>query len=259
MQFRFQLSVTAFALALLVFSGATGAAALTTHPDQAGTSYFFENLVEDTTTAGDPTPIFGAPTVAGDNLIWTPPSFASNATGGSSDQTNGTFAFDIVSKNKNSIAIKNVILTELGDYSLTGVGTAATDATALAGIFIVITEYNLGGNLVSTALALSDTDAVNFNTPFQAGGWNLGLSVDVQGYLDLFFGGDAYATMVEVVWNNDLATNSELGTTSQIQKKVGIPAITVSVIPEPGTAILMGLGLAALGARRLNHRSHRSA
>lgn len=240
-----------FVAVLACFALASATASATTfYADQTGASFFFQNMQEDTTTAGDPEPIFGAPTVSGDTLIFTPTAFASNASGGASDQTNGTFRVDIVSQDNTSIAIEELLVTELGDYSLTGAGTSGTTASALAGAFLVINEVNVAGSIIATALATSVTDFVSFDTPTQAGGWTLSLYADISAFLDPFYSDDVFATSVSVVWNNDLATNSELGTTAQIQKKIGLPAVTMEVIPEPGTGLLVGMGLLGMALRR---------
>lgn len=255
-RFFAQYSSHAFSAALIglvaLAMASTQASALTNYADAMGTSFNFTNMSEDTTTAGDPDPIFGAPTIVGDALIFSPTGFASNASGGASDQTNGTFTLNISSKDKDLIAVEQVNLTELGDFSLGGAGTAGTDASALAGLFVTVTEINLNGALTIAVLPTSVTDFVNFNTPVQAGDWTLSANIDVTTLVQAAFGANAFATEVIVTWNNDLATNSEVGTTSQIQKKIGIPSVTVTVIPEPGTALLVGLGLTALGARRRN-------
>ena len=58
------------------------------------------------------------------------------------------------------------------------------------------------------------------------------------------------ATRVVLSMDNDLFAFSEAGTSASIQKKVvSGPAIVIEVVPEPGTALLVGLGLLGLGAR----------
>lgn len=253
---RLMISLT---LGLAILFPSTAAFALTAYPDDVGTSFLFQNMEEATNTAGDPDPIFGAPLVVGDALVFTPTSFISTATAGSGDQTAGTFKFDIVSSDKDSIAVESLILQELGDFSLTGVGGVGTNASALAGVFIVVTEVNIGGviqapgvlDLLALNVLTQGTDFVSFDTTIQADDWSLLVNIDVQSALDSIYGVDgAFATEVSVVWNNDLTTNSQANSTSLIQKKIGVPAVTIEVIPEPSVALLVGLGLLGLSNRR---------
>jgi len=237
-------------LGLTAFLAASSASALTTYSDMTGTSFFFQNMEEETLTAGDPDPIFGGPTVVGDALLFQPTNFTSTGTGGTSDDTMGVFSLDVVSIDKDQTAIERLLLTEIGDYSLTGVGTAATNASAFAMFSIIIEEVSLNGSLVATSINTDVSDSISFDTPTQGAAWSLSLDADIQSVVDALYVGDqAFATAVSIVWNNDLATESELGTTSMIQKKLGVPAVTVSVIPEPSVGLLVGLGLLGLARR----------
>ena len=76
--------------------------------------------------------------------------------------------------------------------------------------------------------------------------WSGSVSVDVASQVP-------NATKAFLSFDNDLTAFSEVGTTAKIQKKVvSGPAIVITVIPEPGTLVLLGGGLLglALGARR---------
>jgi len=236
--------------ALLTFAGS--AQALVAYPDAAGTSFNFLNMQENTTSAGDPEPLFDAPTVVGDNLLFTPSGFISQAAGGATDQTNATFEFDIESIDPFATAIEQILVTEVGDYFLTGSGTASTTASAGTGAGLIIRELNIDGVLTAGIWLLPGlvTDFVQFDTPAASGGWSLSLDVDVQGFVDTLGLTNAYATKASVTWNNDLATTSETNSTSLIQKKIGVPAVTMEVIPEPTTGLLVGIGLVAMAQAR---------
>lgn len=242
------------AMALAVALGFVGltvdpesASATVNYGDLSGSSFDFTNMAETTTSAGDAEPLWGAPSVAGNTLIFTPGAFTSTAGGGSVDQTNSTFVLDIISQNKDSVGIDALIVNELGDYALTGAGTNGTSASVLAGAGLVITEVNLGGSLVASAIPGFASDFVSFDTPTQGGEWTATINANIQAIVDSIYGVDqAFATAVSVVWDNNLSTTSESGTNALIQKKIGLPAVTMQVVPEPGTGLLFALGLAGL-------------
>ncbi len=238
-------------MAILVLGFAPLASATEVYSDLSGSAFDFTDMQETTTSAGDIEPLWGTPSVAGNTLIFTPGAFISTAGGGSVDQTNSTFELSIISKDKSTISIDALIVNEFGDYALTGGGTNATTASVLAGAGIVIREVNFGGSLIASAIPGFASDFVAFDTAVQGGEWTATINADIQGLVDLVFGvGVAFATEVDVVWDNNLSTTSEEGTNALIQKKIGLPSVTMEVVPEPGTGLLLGLGLMALGLRR---------
>ena len=57
------------------------------------------------------------------------------------------------------------------------------------------------------------------------------------------------ATRIEVSLSNTLTAYGDNGAVASIRKDA-VAGLAIKVIPEPGTALLMGLGLAALATRR---------
>ena len=86
--------------------------------------------------------------------------------------------------------------------------------------------------------------------------WNGQFSVDIAAALVLA-GHAPQATKVELALDNDLYAYSEFASNSaKIQKKaVTGPTIVITVVPEPGTAVLLGVGLVALTLRARGRRS----
>jgi len=240
---------------------AQGAAAVTNHGTFAGTNVTYNNVTE-TSTFGDPEPLFGAPTPLGNQLLFFPSSFSASASGAFGfDQTGAQLQTSITANGPTDV-IDTLLLTEFGDTNLTGGGTAATGSIIGISGFVTVTA-DINGPIAPVVISFSDNpgaapwvptsyspsnvfDLVNDpgTTSFSAG-----VTIDIASVVP-------NATSVFFSLDNDLTAYSEAGTGSTIQKKVvSGPAVVIEVIPEPGTALLVGIGLAGLAARTRGRRS----
>lgn len=196
-------------------------------------------------SATDPVPLFGAPAAALPNVIdFDPKNFAASANGGSVDITDGqlNYTFTTISPSP-SLGLSSVGLFEAGDYSLLGVGTAATQALAGASIRATVTQIN-GVNVAPINLTTSSA-SVSFNLVANPGlvqPWSLGTTLNIAGQL----APGQRATRVEIVIDNQLAALSQPGTAAFIAKKEFQVTMNPN-IPEPTTAALAGLALCGLG------------
>lgn len=220
-----------------------------------GSSVVFQDILEDSIT--DPTPLYGAPSIMGDQLSFSPTSFGSYANSGSADIVDGLLQGKISATPGNYL--ESFSFSEFGDYTLVGNGTDSTSAKIGQIFFVTVTEVDgvaLGTNsftLVGNASVTSDGD---FFLPDDAGiavPWFGSSFIDIAGGLAArkaeFPGvyGDL-VTGIEFVSNNTLATTSESGTAAFIQKKdVSIDIVTA---PEPASLSLLGLGAGFLLRRR---------
>ena len=80
--------------------------------------------------------------------------------------------------------------------------------------------------------------------------WTGFLSIDVDSVI-AGGGGSGQATLVRISLANTLTAFAESGASARIEKK-DIDGLAITVVPEPGTALLMGLGLFGLAASNRN-------
>jgi hypothetical protein len=163
-------------------------------------------------SGSDPVPLFGPPSPFSVGLDFDPIGFVANAAGGSSDLTDGQLNFSVLSAES---GIGSISLFEGGDYSILGLGGAATSVFAGASLRVVITEIN-GVAVAPINVApvnASFSDALPGNTIL--GPWSLGATVNVAAQL----GPNERATRIDVVIDNQLAALSEAGSLAFLAKK----------------------------------------
>jgi len=217
--------------------------------DFIGTNVDFLNVVDTTTSAGDPDGLFGGsgapPMVIANQLIFFPTAFAASASGGSSDLTSANLQLTIDARDKAIIDI--IDISEFGDADLSGVGTAATNVSVTVSGFVTVLEDFFGTLLgpVVIPFAMTFTPSDTLALPGDSGLtiWEGGVQIDIASIVP-------NATLAVVQFDNILDANSEVGTTALIQKKVvNGPVISISIVPEPSTALLVSLGLVGLTRR----------
>lgn len=207
------------------------AQAVTVYGNFAGTTVDFFGVTE--TSATDPTPLYGAPNVIGDSLAFLPQGFASESSGGSSDVTDGTLTVTITAKP--GYFLDKISIAEIGDYSLSGIGTAATYASVAGGIDV--TDLTFASGTYSDPLAISPSMPVDLSGGPQDGLFTGSAMIDLT---DLGLVG---VKSIYLEFENVLETGSEAGTSALIQKKlVSGTTITVeTVIPEPSAIVVWSL------------------
>jgi hypothetical protein len=231
------------ALALVASPAAHGATINYGNFNVPPAGIMFNNVTESSGT--DPVPLFGPPDPFVVGLDFDPTSFVATANGGASDITDGQLNFTIMGlvNPGGYVGISNVNLFEAGDFTLTGVGTAATQALAGAIIRATVTQIN-GLPVAPISLAPSNA-SVGFNLVANPGvvqPWSLGVGLNIAGQL----AAGQVATKVEISINNSLIALSQASSLSFIAKKdfrIDLTPTTVGqpFVPEPGTLVLAGL------------------
>jgi hypothetical protein len=243
---------------LIAMSFAPAAFATAVYGDFFGTDMNFIGI-QETSLYGDPEPLFGAPIASGNSLEFFPDSFSASAAGASGFDQTGSHLQGTVEATTVTHTIGTIILTEFGDAALTGIGTVpgATGALALLSGFVTVLETT-AGPITSENISFvgiftpsgSEDDMLLLGLPGDAGptSWSASAVIDVASVVP-------NATLVHFGIDNNLMAFSEAGTTALIQKKVvSGPAFSIIIIPEPTTAILLGMGLLGLALRSPGRR-----
>ena len=191
----------------------------------------------------DPVPLYGAPTVTVNAMDFNPAGFTANAAGGGADITDGQMNFGLMSVPGRAMASIN--LSESGDFTLFGAGTAATSTGA--GLFMQATITEVDGNAISPIVVSASTskswDLVA--NPGLSQGWDLSASIDLeQALVDAGLNYSLGVTKADVFLNNTLLAISEPGTVAFIAKKDFV--VDVPTVPEPTTAVMAFMALAGL-------------
>jgi hypothetical protein len=205
----------------------------------------FNDVEESSGT--DTVPLFGPPDTFSIGLDFDPQGFVSSASGGNEDITDGQVNFTLMGNAQ--VGIDTIRLTEFGDYSLTGVGTGATQA--LAGAIMRATVTQIDGVNVAPIDLTPVNASVGFNLAANPGivqPWSLNLALNVDAQLTSL--GRQFrigATKIEVNINNQLQTLSQVDSQAFIAKKEFRVGIDRNFIPEPSTFMLLGIALGGCG------------
>jgi len=253
---RFATVLGVVALCLSAFG--TSLAAPVNYGDFAGTNFQFQGVTENSLT--DPPPLYEAPIVTGDSLVFTPTAFGAFAENGAVDMTDGLLTMKIAASD--GVGIVGITLEEFGDWSFAG-GGIATQAWAAAPVFVTIVEVDKVSIDPITVVAQSTftPSGGSFNSQDDAdnGSWTGGMTLNLGGAL-ANRGIDGVATRVILTMDNTLVALSEVNSSALINKKglnLSVDAVGVQ-LPEPSSLALVAMGLigcCGVGWRRWRKRT----
>ena len=260
---RYSLFIALAVISSLTVSSAKAAILYGDFSDIPPGVVMYTDVTEDSGTSPVPPPLYGAPDINGNNLDFDPSAFVAVATNGApnADLSDGQLNFGFMTIPKVSggwTGLNNLFISEGGDYSLLGGGTAATAVGASIIASVEITHVD--GVALASPITVNALSSFNANAASNPGPnfWGNSLFIDFGPALNnAGFGPDSVATKGEVVINNQLSAFSETNpnTIAFIAKKDFkiIPGgdLDPNDIPEPtalALCVLCGVGLA--GRRR---------
>jgi len=193
---------------------------------------------------------YGTPMLLGDKLIFAPTNMVANASNGEIDITDGVLAMMVESEN--DIGIETLEFEESGFYTLLDTGGEAT--RVLAGLAVAINVLEIDGTPVALDPSVTNLSTLIFSADLDDLGetfldsWNGLVSFDLATAAQQQLGINGEITKINITIDNQLIAASEANSAAFIDKKVF--EFGVTLIPEPASAVLAGLGLAVIAVRR---------
>jgi hypothetical protein len=166
--------------------------------------------------------LFGDPTLIGGNtLAFFPSNFRAESTDGITDSVYDRLEFELIAHS--GFSFQNIAISEYGDYGIFDSGLVQVSGS--------LTVTNLDTMEFLTALLSSDLSSQQTNDilPWQA--WS-GVNI-----------GAADWTHIKITLENCLYAMSDEESVAFIEKKVLGSAITLQIVPEPATIVVLSLGL----------------
>jgi hypothetical protein len=256
------LSKTLVAAAAVSLSGAalTSQAAIITYapPTIIGAQVTYPSVSESSNT--NTLPLYGAPSVSGNNLIFSNLNFAAISTSGTPplDFVDGQINFTL--RADPGTFLNSLTLSEFGDYnvSATPANPAAVDYVKVYPSAVQITVLAINGVPLATPLVDNTSDVMALSP--SGGDFQTGVDPSVGSWtgnafanLSMLFGSNQI-TEIAVSFDNQLLAESQTGGIADISKKGFdvIPGPTGGTnLPEPSTA---GLALVTIGGTALKRK-----
>jgi hypothetical protein len=235
-------------LSFLLMLGFSTTANAVVYGDFMGTSVEFIGVQ-------DQNGLFGAPFVSGDSLDFSPNAFEADCSLDPACPPTPTTVDDtltITIQANGGSFIDDVLLTEAGDTTLQSFTGAFAATVVTATVFVDIFQINgvnvnnINGNavMVFTQNGQYESDDEGYGTHI----WTGSLLIDIDQII-ADAGATGQATRIQLNLDNTLTAFGASGATARIEKK-DIDGLAITVVPEPGTALLLGLGLVALRTTR---------
>ncbi len=220
--------------------------------DFAGANVMFLDVTENNDEASSlfaPMPGLGGPIAMGDTLHLDPQGFASQSSNNSADLLDSTLSTTIMAGPGG--ALNSISINELGDYSLGGlIGGQASAEVGAAFFWTVLEIDNAAVSMATQATNLILGTGAGPNGGMYARPGDDGTAVIWNGIANIDLGGflasqqiTGSVTKVRLTFDNTLQTAADDVSNAFIKKK-SIDITVNTTVPEPTTALLLGLGIA---------------
>lgn len=240
-----KINLISFVFGLLIASPAFAAI-----QNIAGTDF---DVIYDDTKLG----LFGSPTLAGNNIFFTPNNFKAESLNGLGIATTNSTINGMQLVAKGGFKFGSIDLTEFGDYILRG----ADSFVSVNGQLRAFDGANFAATNTSSSLIVSSATPLNIidgsNHDWQASASITNSTASKSGLT----GWLSNANIVNITVENLLTAYTEAGVGPEqafIEKKaIGVGLIVTSAVPEPGVWSSLSAGLFLLGmmaSRRKNNR-----
>lgn len=209
------------------------------------------DLVYDDTKLG----LFGAPSLAGNNIFFTPNNFKAESLNGAGIVTNNSTINGMQLVAKNGFQFGSIDLTEFGDYLMRD----PESFVSVNGQLRAFDGANFAATNTSASLIVSSSTPLNIidgsNHDWQATASITNSTASKSGLM----GWLSNANVVNITVENLLTAYTEAGPGPEqafIEKKaIGVGLVVTSAVPEPGVWSSLSAGLFLLGmmgSRRKN-------
>ncbi len=246
------------ALSIVVIASSAAKAVVINYGDFTGSNVMYLQVTEDTRASANA--LFGTPAVLGDTLDFDPTQFTASttSTSGSSSSAivDGQLNFTVMSTDA-SFAIDNIVISESGDYSLQGLGSAQASASVATPVTFTILEVDgaavtpvTQSNVPLVFAPSGGSYSLASDGAVTGAGWSGTLDFDIAALFASSGLAGKHVTKVEVVLDNTLSVAAADGGSSFIAKK-DFNGVVISTVPEPGSlSLLATLALGALSIFR---------
>lgn len=226
MKIRFQTLIAAAAGTLA--AGIAQAQVPWVPPNGAGSFFTYTGGLSDNG-------LFGNPILVGDQFQFTPANYLANSVNGVAASVTDRIQVDLTANPGRRFTM--IRITEFGNYNLVGLATVNASGS------LNLVDMN---NVRPPAIqALSANPAMPFTATNVNGQWSGTAVIN----LAAIIGPDW--TRLRLVFSNTLQASSSPGGSALITKKVVQgPSIFVEILPTPGAASILGLGLVMASRRR---------